>query len=112
MSHLTSALLSVGVAAALAGCTPSPPPASTNGSGAFATGKYRILFVEAGHSPQEVTEWINAAFRQLFHGDSRTQAVYYYSVKYICWGGNNRRMAGVQKEKRVLPPGSAPWSRG
>jgi oligosaccharide reducing-end xylanase len=47
------------------------------GSGAFATGRYRNLFVEAGHFPQEVTGKINAAFRQLFHGDPDTQAVYF-----------------------------------
>jgi len=48
-----------------------------DGSGAFATGQYRNLFVEAGHSPAEVKAKINAAFRQLFHGDPNTQAVYY-----------------------------------
>ena len=48
-----------------------------NGSGAFATGQYRNLFVEAGHSPEEVTNKISAAFQQLFHGDPGTQAVYF-----------------------------------
>jgi oligosaccharide reducing-end xylanase len=48
-----------------------------DGSGAFATGQYRNLFVEAGHLPEEVTNKINAAFQQLFHGDPGTQAVYY-----------------------------------
>ncbi len=47
------------------------------GSGAFATGRYRNLFVEAGHSRQEVTDKISAAFQQLFHGDPATQAVYF-----------------------------------
>jgi endo-1,4-beta-D-glucanase Y len=50
---------------------------AANGSGAFATGKYRNLFVEAGHSAQEVTAKISAAFQQLFHGDPNTQTVYY-----------------------------------
>jgi len=48
-----------------------------NGSGAFATGYYRDLFVETGHSPQQVTAKINGAFEQLFHGNPATQTVYY-----------------------------------
>ncbi len=48
-----------------------------NGSGAFATGQYRNLFVEAGHTQEEVTHKISAAFQQLFHGDPTNQAVYY-----------------------------------
>ncbi len=47
------------------------------GSGAFATGRYRNLFAEAGHSEQEIAAKINGAFQQLFHGDPNTQAVYY-----------------------------------
>jgi oligosaccharide reducing-end xylanase len=50
-------------------------PANTN-QGAFATGQYRNLFVEAGHSPAEVKAKINASFQQLFHGNPRTEAVY------------------------------------
>ena len=52
-------------------------PSPANGSGAFVTGRYRNLFGEAGHSRVEVTEKINAAFQQLFHGDPATQAVYF-----------------------------------
>jgi len=47
------------------------------GPGAIAGGCYRNLFAEAGHSSQEVTARIEAAYRQLFHGDPETQAVYY-----------------------------------
>jgi oligosaccharide reducing-end xylanase len=47
------------------------------GSGSSATGRYRNLFAEAGHTPEEVTAKIDAAFRQLFHGDPNTQTVYY-----------------------------------
>jgi len=67
----------------LVGCTPSSqhqthaPAAPEVNSGAFSTGRYRNLFVEAGHSPQEVTDRINAAFQQLFHGDPQSEAVYY-----------------------------------
>jgi len=46
-------------------------------TGAFASGRYRNLFVEAGHTPAEVAARIEAAFQQLFHGDSATQTVYY-----------------------------------
>ena len=53
------------------------PPQLPPNSGAFATGQYRNLFVEAGHFPGEVTNKINAAFQQLFHGDPGTQAVYF-----------------------------------
>ena len=60
-----------------------PPQLPSNHSpaqsvaGAFATGQYRNLFVEAGHPAAEVTNRINAAFQQLFHGDPTNQAVYY-----------------------------------
>jgi oligosaccharide reducing-end xylanase len=53
----------------------------SKGSGAFATGKYRNLFVEAGYSPQEVNAKINDAFKQLFNGDPNTQAVYFPAGK-------------------------------
>jgi oligosaccharide reducing-end xylanase len=46
-------------------------------AGAVATGQYQNLFVEAGHSPPEVTAKINAAFQQLFHGDPLRQTVFY-----------------------------------
>jgi oligosaccharide reducing-end xylanase len=46
-------------------------------AGAFATGQYRNLFVEAGHSPAEVQARIETTFQQLFHGDSATETVYY-----------------------------------
>jgi oligosaccharide reducing-end xylanase len=45
--------------------------------GAAATGRYRNLFVEAGHSPEEAAAKINAAFQQFFHGDPTNQTVYY-----------------------------------
>ena len=45
--------------------------------GAFYTGQYRNLFLENGHSPEEINLKINTAFRLLFHGDSATQRVYF-----------------------------------
>jgi len=48
-----------------------------DGAGAFATGHYRNLFAEAGHSPREIQNKVDSAFQQLFHGDSASQAVYF-----------------------------------
>jgi oligosaccharide reducing-end xylanase len=47
----------------------------TDGSGAYATGKYRNLFAEDGHSKQEVRAKIEKAYNQLFHGDPQTEAI-------------------------------------
>jgi oligosaccharide reducing-end xylanase len=52
-----------------------------DGSGAYATGKYRNLFAEAGHSQKETAAKIDAAFRQLFHGNPDTEAVYFAAGK-------------------------------
>jgi oligosaccharide reducing-end xylanase len=46
-----------------------------NGSGAYATGKYRNLFAEDGHSKTEIRTRIDTAFQQLFHGDPQQQAI-------------------------------------
>jgi len=64
---------------------PPAPSRVQHASGAFTTGQYRNLFVEGGHPAEEVTNKINAAFQQLFHGDPASQAVYY--------------MAGLQLER-------------
>jgi oligosaccharide reducing-end xylanase len=45
--------------------------------GAFFSGQYRNLFVEAGRSQQEVTNKIYTAFQNLFHGDPQSEAVYF-----------------------------------
>jgi oligosaccharide reducing-end xylanase len=59
--------------------------------GAFATGKYRNLFLENGHSKKEIRTKNEAAFRQLFHGDSANQKIYFEAGKnqngpmaYVC----------------------------
>jgi len=54
-----------------------PLGAQEPGSGAVSTGRYRNLFVEAGGSGKEVEKKIGAAFQQLFHGDPKTEAIYY-----------------------------------
>src|SRR5262249_10913841 len=46
-----------------------------DGSGAFATGRYRNLFRETGHSDSEINAKVESAFRQLFHGDPETQSL-------------------------------------
>ncbi|GAB3916611.1 glycosyl hydrolase family 8 [Mucilaginibacter boryungensis] len=48
-----------------------------NGSGAFATGKYRNLFKEEGHSAKEIDAKIKAGFKQLFFGEPDSEAVYF-----------------------------------
>lgn len=53
------------------------PHVAADGSGAFATGHYRNLFAENGHSQKEIQEKVNSAFQQLFHGDPTNQTVYY-----------------------------------
>jgi oligosaccharide reducing-end xylanase len=67
----------VGALQTLASGGKTNSPAGPDGSGAFATGHYRNLFVEAGHPEQEVTARINTAFRQLFHGNPGSQTVFY-----------------------------------
>jgi oligosaccharide reducing-end xylanase len=69
-------LLSMTFIAMLAAAPSAPAQAAhQNGAGAYATGKYRNLFAEDGHSPQEIQAKIDAAYQQLFHGDPQTQAV-------------------------------------
>ena len=62
-------LLAAAVSMALAKTAPE------NGTGAYATGAYRNLFAEDGHSQRKIQAKVNAAYRQLFHGDPQTQAI-------------------------------------
>jgi oligosaccharide reducing-end xylanase len=78
----------------LAACTRTGPNNSTklaDGKGAYATKKYRNLFRENGHTEAEINDKIQAAFAQLFHGDSASQAIYFQAGKnengpkaYVC----------------------------
>ncbi len=70
------------VASAACASASRVPATSAPSAGAFASGRYRNLFVEAGHSPAEVRRKIDGAFTQLFHGDSATETVFY-------WTGSN-----------------------
>jgi oligosaccharide reducing-end xylanase len=78
--------LSAGLALLLsvAACHESNPNGSevSDGTGAYATGKYRNLFAEAGRAPVEIRQKIDAAFQQLFHGSPETQTLFY-------WAGTN-----------------------
>lgn len=51
-----------------------------DGNGAYKTGKYRNLFLENGHSQDEISARAEKIFQQLFHGDS-TQIIYYEAGK-------------------------------
>jgi oligosaccharide reducing-end xylanase len=64
-------------------CFQKPNVNPNDGNGAYATGHYRNLFAENGHSQNEIQNKIDSAFQQLFHGDPKTQAVFYYA------GGNS-----------------------
>ena len=50
---------------------------AADGSGTYATGHYRNLFAENGHSQKKIQAKIDSAFQQLFHGDPTKQTVYY-----------------------------------
>ncbi len=72
------------LAALVAAVAPSPevaatqaqPAAISDGSGAYATGRYRNLFAEAGHASSEIDAKIDDAYQQLFHGDPDTQRLF------------------------------------
>ena len=58
------------------GAAPAPATvALQDGSGAYATGHYRNLLAEDGHTQREIQAKIDAAYAQLFHGDPKTQSV-------------------------------------
>jgi oligosaccharide reducing-end xylanase len=54
---------------------PSNAAGPEDGHGAYATGHYRNLFAEDGHSKAEIRAKVYAAYQQLFHGDPQTQAI-------------------------------------
>jgi oligosaccharide reducing-end xylanase len=72
-------LLGLACLALLVNARGAEGPVESDGQGAYATGKYRSLFAESGHSPPDIRQKIDAAFQQLFHGDPNTQTVYYES---------------------------------
>jgi oligosaccharide reducing-end xylanase len=52
-------------------------PPGADDQGAYATGKYRNLFAEAGHAQKEIRQKVDSAFQQLFHGNLTNETVYY-----------------------------------
>jgi oligosaccharide reducing-end xylanase len=74
-----------------------------DGSGAYATGKYRNLFAELGHSQAAIQAKVDATYRQLFHGDPQTQAVFFSAgrnadgpLAYITdWANHDVRTEGM-----------------
>jgi oligosaccharide reducing-end xylanase len=70
------AVLAFVASPALAASKPKKNHAA-DGKGAYATGRYRNLFVEAGRTPKEVDAKIDAAYRQLFHGDPDTELLFF-----------------------------------
>ena len=75
-----------------------------DGTGAYATHRYHDLFAERlGRTPQETHAKIEAAFRQLFHGDGQEQRVYFETginadgpLAYITdWANNDARTEGM-----------------
>jgi oligosaccharide reducing-end xylanase len=76
LTHARIYLLSMTLLAMLAAAFSAlAQVAPLDGNGAYATGTYRNLFAEDGHSPQEIQTKIDAAYQQLFHGDPQTQAI-------------------------------------
>jgi oligosaccharide reducing-end xylanase len=81
----------------------APAAVDSDGSGAYATGKYRNLFAEQGHSVGEVNARIEAAYQQLFHGDPRSQSVFFPAgrnangpLAYLTdWANNDARTEGM-----------------
>jgi len=79
---LAAVALLAGVASGGAADTPRQAPAASrkaapsDGTGAFATGKYRDLFAEAGHSRAEVDARIARAWGKLFEGDPETERLF------------------------------------
>jgi len=81
-TRLAAAVLSalaLAAAPAFADSQAKKRPGADDGPGASVRGAYRNLFVEAGHSPQEVDAKIEAAYRQLFHGDLQEERLYFPS---------------------------------
>jgi oligosaccharide reducing-end xylanase len=99
---LTTVAVCIGARASPAGLG-ATPAVDSDGAGAYASGRYRDVFVELGHPEGEVSEKIEAAYQQLFHGDPLTQAVYFQAGKnangrlaYLTdWANHDARTEGM-----------------
>jgi len=78
-----AAVLLLALSAGIAGLSAqkSSPRESVpdNGTGAYATGKYRNIFAEAGYSQEAIAAKIERAYEQLFHGDIETERLFFPS---------------------------------
>lgn len=100
-------LLSLATAAGLLALFSIPASAAPQkfdeGNGAYKTGVYPNLFVEAGYKPAEVHARIEAVYQQLFHGDPKTQAIAFDAGKnahgplmYVTdWANHDVRTEGM-----------------
>lgn len=123
MTHRFGRMVAAGIFAfavpAAAQTPPAAPPDATtpaapadqplvrfpgDGAGAYKTHRYRNLFAERlGISPAETKAKIDAAFRQLFHGDGQEQRLYFETganahgpLAYITdWANNDARSEGM-----------------
>jgi oligosaccharide reducing-end xylanase len=74
-----------------------------DGDGAYKTRKYRDLFAEQGHAPEESRAKIERSFQQLFHGDGQEERIYFETganqngpLAYITdWANNDARSEGM-----------------
>jgi oligosaccharide reducing-end xylanase len=74
-----------------------------DGAGAYKTHKYRDLFAEQGHTPEESMAKVEKAFQQLFHGDGQEERLYFETganangpLAYITdWANNDARTEGM-----------------
>ena len=99
MNKIGFVLLSLGALS----CPINAQMPGSDGSGAYASGHYRNLFGENGHVGKDISGKIEAAYRQLFHGDPQTQAVFFNAGKnangplaYITdWNNHDVRTEGM-----------------
>ena len=94
----------LGIACLLLPATAALPATGTeDGHGAFASGHYRNLFAEDGHSEAEIRAKVEAAYQQLFHGDPQTQAIVFAAgsnangpLMYVTdWANHDVRTEGM-----------------
>jgi oligosaccharide reducing-end xylanase len=86
-----------------AGASTVQSAVDSDGTGAYATGHYRNVFVELGHPEKDVSTKIEAAYQTLFHGDPLTEAVYFQVGKnangplaYLTdWANHDARTEGM-----------------
>lgn len=57
------------------------PAEPGDGTGAYASGQYRNLFAEAGHSPEKISAKIQTAYQKLFRGDPQKESVVFFVGK-------------------------------